>query len=97
MILLINKIRIWGKIRYKISLYSEKNLLSGNSIAYCFSKYVPISLEEYRKILIDCNAISIGEYDYDSEYYFKHEKDIQKAINILNEKYMTAIRLMGVE
>lgn len=58
-------------------------------IVWYILKYIPINLEEYNNILRNCGAIII-----DGEYVFKNEKDIQQAIEILEEKYLIAIKLM---
>lgn len=52
-------------------------------------KYIQITLEEFEYILFQYNAI------YEShEYKFLYLNDVQKVIDILNEKYITLIKLM---
>lgn len=62
-------------------------------IVLCFKNYTPITMEDYDKILISCNA----KKDSYEQYSFENKEDIEKAIEILEEKYITAIKLMGVD
>lgn len=61
-------------------------------IARYLNKYISISFKEYITILLSCNAVKKSD-----EYYFKDSEDVDKAMDILNEKYIVPIRLMGVE
>lgn len=60
------------------------------AIVVILQKYISITLEEYTEILTSCGATMI-EY----EYYFKDKRNVDKAIDILNEKYITLVKLLG--
>lgn len=90
----INKTRIWGTIIYRIFLYNHQSIFCNENIAFFLKKHINISIQEYRDILKSCNVI-IDTYAVRNEYYFKNEKDAQKAIEMLEEKYLVAIKLIG--
>lgn len=90
----INKTHIWNTIMYRICLCHNNTVLLNDHIAFYLLNCIDISIQDYQNILMSCNAETLGE-EYNRSYYFKNEKDIQEAIDILNEKYMTIIKLMG--
>lgn len=64
--------------------------VSDNAIVFTLKQYINITLQEYVNILINHNAIM-----YNLEHYFKSFQDAQNAIDYLNDKYITLIKLMG--
>jgi len=58
----------------------DKNALFPRGIA----EKLNIKYEEYRQILINCNATIYHDYAYKEEHYiFKNEEDIDTAITML--------------
>lgn len=89
----INKTDLGGIYMYRIFLYSHQSIFTNDNIALYFQKYIDITVQKYREDLIACNVI-VEQYPFREEYYFKKYKDAKKAVNLLNEKYLTMIKLM---
>lgn len=66
---------------------------SGETIIKILKNYIPtITIEEYRAILEQCNIVG----DENNMYITDNMANVSKAVNILNEKYIIMINLIGV-
>lgn len=79
---------------YYIELCAEDELglkhYCDSNIVNHINNYIPITINDYTKILLDNNACIIH-----GEYYFTIKEDADKTINYLNEKYAVIINLIG--
>lgn len=94
---------------YIVLLYNNGSCIPGTNkpmlcsvytsevIVMLLSRYIDIQLYEYINILRSCGAILTDSNLIGNELAFNNENNIQQVLEILNEKYMIMIKLLGVK